>query len=71
MNSIRHIPHSSRSIPAEYRDQFTQSDQELGHELLMMTDSYTEELFAQGNELGSIFPISRLLVDPERFADDH
>jgi N-formylglutamate deformylase len=70
MNSIRHIPHSSRSIPAGFRDQFTLSDQELVRELLTMTDSYTEELFAQGNELDAIFPVSRLLVDPERFAED-
>ena len=70
MDSIRHIPHSSRSIPAVYRDQFTLSDRELEHELLKMTDSYTEELFAGGNDLDAIFPVSRLLVDPERFAED-
>ena len=36
------------------------SDKELSAELLRMTDHYTHV----------IFPVSRLIIDPERFLDD-
>ena len=36
------------------------SDKELSAELLRMTDDYTHV----------IFPVSRLIIDPERFLDD-
>ena len=37
-----------------------------------MTDHYTDELFHEPNDdvRRLLFPVSRLLVDPERFADD-
>jgi len=46
--------------------------EELEHELLVMTDRYTDELFALPSSLATTvaFPASRLVVDPERFADD-
>jgi len=48
------------------------SDSELEEELLKMTDSYTNELFAPNFEgtQSVVFPVSRLVVDPERFIDD-
>ncbi len=70
---ILHIPHSSRKIPAEVRNQFLLTDAELKRELLAMTDAYTDELFSADLAPGDttvIFPVSRLVVDPERFADD-
>jgi N-formylglutamate amidohydrolase len=68
---IVHIPHSSREIPAEFRDQFLLQAAELDHELELMTDAYTDELF-EGllNTSDLVFPVSRLVVDPERFVDD-
>jgi len=36
-----------------------------------MTDAYTDELFTLEGADRLVFPVSRLLVDPERFRDDH
>ncbi|MDB2496372.1 N-formylglutamate amidohydrolase [Verrucomicrobiales bacterium] len=70
IQSIRHIPHSSTAIPEPYREQFLLSDEELDRELLQMTDRYTDELFGGDAEGALVFPVSRLLVDVERFEDD-
>lgn len=70
---ILHIPHSSKVIPDSIREQFVLSDEELNNELLLMTDAYTEELFVSNKTVHEtiIFPVSRLVVDPERFINDH
>jgi len=66
-----HIPHASPSIPAEERPRLAISNSDLRLELLRMTDWYTDELFDLGPEASYVrFPVSRLIVDPERFADD-
>lgn len=67
---ILHIPHSSRLIPENLRDQIILSDEELSIELLLMTDAFTDELFFLPDTSRVLFPISRLLVDVERFPDD-
>lgn len=67
---IIHIPHASSEIPAEVREQFVVSDQALSAELLRSTDWYTDELFAADNDPTVQYPISRLVVDPERFEAD-
>jgi len=67
---ILHIPHSSEIIPEELRDQIILSDDELCAELKLMTDAFTDELFALPEGTLLRFPISRLLVDVERFPDD-
>lgn len=49
------------------------NEEELNHELTLMTDAHTDELFARhANEEDSVisFPVSRLIVDPERFLED-
>jgi N-formylglutamate amidohydrolase len=42
-------------------------------ELIKMTDSYTDELFTPDSVLmqSVVFPVSRLVLDPERFLDDN
>jgi N-formylglutamate amidohydrolase len=67
---ILHIPHSSRAIPDNLRDQIVLSDEDLSTELTLMTDAFTDELFCLPETAIVRFPISRLLVDVERFLDD-
>jgi N-formylglutamate deformylase len=68
---VRHIPHSSVVIPKRNREAFSLSDAELEHELLLMTDRYTDELFGDVPGPAVISPVSRLVVDMERFEDEH
>ncbi len=67
---VLHIPHSSKAIAAEHRPDFLISDNEIELELLRMTDHYTDELFFDVPGVSVIFPISRLVIDVERFEDD-
>jgi N-formylglutamate deformylase len=67
---ILHIPHASKEIPAVLRSQIVLSDAELASELAVMTDKYTDQLFTCRGTTRIVFPISRLIVDPERFPDD-
>jgi N-formylglutamate deformylase len=67
---ILHIPHSSAVIPEDLRDQFVLSDDALSAELLLMTDAFTDELFALAETMTVRFPVSRLVVDVERSRDD-
>ena len=43
----------------------------LKKELVIMTDAYTDELFDVVGAHTNIFPVSRLVLDPERFLDDN
>ena len=72
MKGIIHIPHASTYIPSEYLGAFYLSKEELDYELLLMTDHFTHELFSfESKHFGLLsFPVSRLLVDPERFESD-
>jgi N-formylglutamate amidohydrolase len=65
---ILNIPHSSLDIPPDIRRQFLLSDEELTNEIIRMTDSYTDELFNCQSASSIIFPVSRLVTDPERLA---
>jgi N-formylglutamate amidohydrolase len=67
---ILHIPHASPLIPREMRDQIVLADDELAVELGHMTDAFTDELFASADAATIRPPLSRLLVDVERFSDD-
>jgi len=70
---IFHIPHSSFEIPTKYLTDFAITGDKLQSEKIKMTDSYTDELFldcATDKDDKIIFPVSRLLVDVERFSDD-
>lgn len=72
MNSILHVPHSSALVPDEERSSILLSNTQLDVELLRMTDWFTDELFTSASERFPVvrFPVSRLVVDPERFVDD-
>ena len=69
---VVHIPHPSLVVPSDVAASLLLTPAELQHELLVMTDRYTDELFALPSSLATTvaFPVSRLVVDPERFTDD-
>ena len=71
IKTIVHIPHSSTHIPDRIRSQFVLPASALQQEVNLLTDWFTDEIF--GGLAGAsdvIFPVSRLVVDPERFEDD-
>jgi N-formylglutamate amidohydrolase len=70
LSVILHIPHASRTIPPEVRPTLLLTDEELQRELILMTDAYTDDLFHVSFADCVRFPVSRLVVDPERFIDD-
>lgn len=69
---VIHVPHASTEIPPDVASPILLTPNELGAELLAMTDRYTDEIFAFLEPAATTvrFPVSRLVVDPERFADD-
>lgn len=68
--TILHVPHASSEIPDDLRASLALSDAALADELLAMTDGYADELFARAGATLVRFPVSRLVVDVERFLDD-
>ena len=68
---ILHVPHSSAQVPAEVRPQLLLEDDGLDRELRLMTDWHTDALFALPPDVAVTvrFPVSRLVVDAERFED--
>lgn len=76
---ILHVPHSSRFIPEEVRQNLLLSDEVLQKELDEITDTLTDSLAQKAIEKLPIdFPkpwvfinrASRFVIDPERFPDD-
>ena len=69
---VLHLPHDAPDIPADVREQFLLDDRELGCEILRMTDHRTADLFGGRHAAGRVAraPVSRLVVDVERFEDD-
>lgn len=66
-STVLHIPHSSTFIPERFAGTFIRG--KLAHEIDVMTDWFCDELFECGRD-SVIFPVSRLVCDVERFADD-
>jgi N-formylglutamate deformylase len=69
---VLHIPHSSTVVPEDVRKSFVLSKEELERQIFLLTDMYTDELFDithRGVER-IIYPVNRLVLDPERFIDD-
>ncbi len=67
---VVHIPHASQLVPLECRAALLVDDAALSCELLYMSDAFTDELFTIKGTTPVRFPVSRLIVDSERFADD-
>ena len=69
---ILHLPHASTFIPEDLRDVFLPSDEELQEELNRITEHATDQIFQQAlpEAKAIVFPVSRLVVDPERFSED-
>lgn len=68
---LLHIPHSSTHIPVEWKGVFQIDEGELADELRVMTDAFTDDLFELDDIADRlVFPVSRLLVDVERFHND-
>jgi len=70
---IFHIPHSCTNIPEKYQGLFVLGRKEIAEEISLMTDHHTEALFSSLGRNGDTVitsPVSRLLVDMERFEDD-
>jgi N-formylglutamate amidohydrolase len=67
---LLHIPHASRRIPRDVRQAFLGPAARLRRELLRMTDTYTDELFHLDGASRIVSPVSRLVVDVERFPND-
>jgi len=70
--AVLHLPHDAADIPADVREQFLLDDRELEREVLRMTDHHTVDLFGAQPAAGRVAraPVSRLVVDVERFEDD-
>ena len=68
--AVIHLPHASTVIPDDVRDQFSLTDAELSDEVRIMTDHLTDELFSAPGAAAIRFPVSRLVLDPERFESD-
>jgi N-formylglutamate deformylase len=69
---VVHVPHASTLVPQGERKRVLLNEQQLAAELLRLTDAHTDELFPSPPDVFAQvrFPISRLIVDPERFEDD-
>jgi N-formylglutamate amidohydrolase len=69
---IVHPPHAATLIPPAARADLLLSDADLAAEVLRMTDHLTDALVAGALAAAPrvVFPVSRLVVDPERFPDD-
>lgn len=66
-NIVLHIPHSSTVIPIT--DGYVDEDAEIQHEINLLTDWFTDELFDLPF-LKVVAPFSRIFCDVERFDDD-
>jgi len=65
---ILHIPHASIVLPTEVK--FLLGQEALAYEVDAMTDHHTDRLFDLLGAHRCVFPVSRLVVDPERFIAD-
>lgn len=70
---VGHVPHASTAIPIGVREEILLDDEGLAREIVRLTDWHTDDLFDWLRDLGAtmfVNRLSRLVFDPERFADD-
>jgi len=70
---VAHMPHAGTRIPADVRRAMLLDDAALERQRLLLTDWHTDRLFDWLPAAGAsalMNRLSRLVVDPERFADD-
>ena len=69
---VLHLPQASTFLSEDLLQDFFLSDQELQEELNRITDHATDRIFQQvfPEAKAIVFPVSRIIVDPERFSDD-
>ncbi|TVS14941.1 MAG: N-formylglutamate amidohydrolase [Planctomycetaceae bacterium] len=69
---VLHVPHDSTEVPEAVRSQLLLDEADLDRELKRMTDHRTLALFADPSSEAVVVraPVSRLVVDVERFPDD-
>ena len=67
-----HLPHASSVIPEGCRRDFLIGVEELASEQLRLEDRFTDQLFGSGWPAAQAWtaPVSRLVVDVERFRSD-
>lgn len=65
---VLHIPHAATNIPIT--DGYLVSETILNHEILKLTDWYTDDLFENSEDISIKAPFSRIFCDTERFSDD-
>lgn len=69
---VLHLPQASTFLSEDLLQDFFLSDQELQEELNRITDHardrISQQVFPEAKAI--VFPVSRLIVDPERFSDD-
>ena len=69
-NIIINNPHSSTYIPETFLERVTINNEELEQEVELLTDLYTDDLFANKDCNIIRADISRIVCDMERFGDD-
>jgi N-formylglutamate deformylase len=73
---LLHVPHAGREIPGWVRSRLLLPDAELAAELEALTDHRTDVVALQAAATSTarpfvlVNPVSRFVVDPERFPDD-
>lgn len=70
---IFNFPHAGYQFPESERTGLLLNEQELLTEILRVTDWYTDIIFGSAAHEDDIivqFPVSRLVLDPERFVED-
>ncbi len=74
--TILHVPHSSWTIPSDVRQRILLGEDELAHELALMTDAHTDVIAERAVSTAAQRPwtfvnqLSRLVIDPERYDDE-